>query len=158
MVLVREFTSIFISTRRQLFTLAAEVVNHSANSLTEYEGAIKRGGVSFRGMSRREAGRLRSRSLAPSLLSCSTPVDRRIKEDAPVETVRDLKRARTEDTPPVYTANVGSNSSWLVATKSIPHSQISSKSRECFSRYLFISYVYLAFNAICFKSTLMTLI
>ena len=42
MVLVREFTSIFISTRRQLFILAAGVANHSANSSTEYEGAIKR--------------------------------------------------------------------------------------------------------------------
>jgi len=112
-----------------------------------------------RGMSRRKAGRLRSRSLAPSLLSCSTPVDRRIKEDASVETVRDLKRARfpakglpsgrwkrrrrrrrsvnggNEFTPrlrfsvrilpPVYMANVGSNSSWLVATKSIPDSPLS---------------------------------
>lgn len=99
-----------------------------------------------------------SHLLSLSLFCCSTPVDRRIKEDAPVETVRDLKRrprtprnvyqaarekkreeveeegTRTEaansrqarvfgeDTPPVYTANVGSNSSWLVATKSIPDS------------------------------------
>ncbi|KYQ59081.1 hypothetical protein ALC60_01916 [Trachymyrmex zeteki] len=105
MVLVREFTSIFISTRRQLFTLAAGVANHSTN-LPEYEGAIKWSddGVSFgRGMLRREAGRLRSRSLAP---------------------------------PPVYTTNVGSNSSWLVATKSIPdHSQISSKSKEYLDRH-----------------------
>lgn len=48
MVLVREFTSIFISTRRQLFTLAAGVANHSTN-LPEYEGAIKWSddGVSF---------------------------------------------------------------------------------------------------------------
>ncbi|KYN19220.1 hypothetical protein ALC57_08397 [Trachymyrmex cornetzi] len=37
--------------------------------------------------------------------------------------------------PPVYMANVGSNSSWLVATKSIPHSQISFKSRECLDRH-----------------------
>lgn len=97
-----------------------------------------------------------SHLLSLSLFCRSTPVDRRIKEDAPVETVRDLKRhtprnvyraamekkreeveeegTRTEaansrqarvfgeDTPPVYTANVGSNSSWLVATKSIPDS------------------------------------
>lgn len=123
-------------------------------------------GILDRGMSRREAGRLRSRSLAPSLLSCPTPVDRRIKEDAPVETDWDLKRCVCvcprsprnvyramgqkqkrkrrkkerergvnggseftpsprvfgEDTSPVYIANVGSNSSWLVATKSIPDS------------------------------------
>jgi len=49
-------------------------------------------GILARRMSRREAGCLRSRFLASSHLSCSTPVDRRIKEDAPVETVRDLKR------------------------------------------------------------------
>lgn len=100
---------------------------------------------------------------SPLFLSHSTPVDRRIKEDAPVDSPGDLKhhppspppakrlpsaavaggrqrrtdeRARTEtvrsshsttgvfgeDTPPVYTANVGSNSSWLVAAKSIPDS------------------------------------
>lgn len=45
MVLVRGFTSIFISTRRQLFTLAAGVANHSANSSTEYEGAILNGAM-----------------------------------------------------------------------------------------------------------------
>jgi len=99
-----------------------------------------------------------SRSL---LLSHSTPVDRRIKEDTPVDSPgfkapstspakrlpssggcgegrggrkkggrererrqRDRAELRVfgEDTPPVYTANVGSNSSWLVATKYIPDS------------------------------------
>ncbi|KYN44865.1 hypothetical protein ALC56_00861, partial [Trachymyrmex septentrionalis] len=141
------------------------LLGHSANSSTEYEGAIKRSddGASHlrrskatsdnylprrhsvlinssaafkvispdlifvrdsrsRGMSRREAGRLPS-----LLLSYSTPVDRRIKEDAPLDTVRDLKRARSprkayrarqwrrrereRERPPVYMANVGSNSS-----------------------------------------------
>lgn len=74
--------------------------------IDEQSGAIIRSGGKGRFVRDSRSRDVTSRSgTPPSLLSCSTPVDRRIKEDAPVETVRDLKR-RPRSPRNVYRAAV----------------------------------------------------